>query len=435
LSFLGKHYEKIILAVFLLIFIVSLVYLITVFSKSKETTEEDLRVVIRKADYSQKFNEVGTENITGGQKEKYATLENLTKAQSWNRPENRNPDSPVSTELLVPFKAARCPGCKKIVPLVYFEREGPCPLCKFSLKKPDPPKIKTGEQEDNDNDGMSNMFERQNELNLEDASDKMADKDEDGYPNFIEFKAETKVNDAKSHPPIADRLSLVSIKRKKLPLQLWNVLSRGKEDKAKWLIQIKVLDKRKRWKSEFPKLNATLKLGKGLYKIIDVIYKTKEKFDKKLGAPKITNISEIIIQNTVNKSDKPITVQMKKKVYENLARITLKDYYTDKIYHLKIGDTFTTGDSDIGVEKYTIVSIDKTEDKKNAIAIKDEKGNKYIISRKSALETKIDAINEADGKKPARRAPNEFDPRGMGMDLPPGRIPTTKRRERFPSKR
>ena len=42
MGFLYKHYEKIILAFFLLVFVSALVYLIMVFSQSHEISEDDL---------------------------------------------------------------------------------------------------------------------------------------------------------------------------------------------------------------------------------------------------------------------------------------------------------------------------------------------------------------------------------------------------------
>ena len=412
MSFLRKHYEKIILAGFLLVFILALVYLIMVFSKSTETSEEDLTLIKRKPDYQAKFDALGKETVTDSKKQLFASMQNLNKAKSWIKSENRNPGSPVFTDLTDPIKAARCPKCKKIVPSFYFDKQKDCPLCGCSLKKLKPPD--TGGK-DNDGDGMPNMYEIQNKLNPENPSDKMEDKDDDGFPNLVEYKAKTKANDAKSHPPIITRLYLEKVTRTKLPLQLFNVMSYGKEDKSKWLIQIKVLGKRGRWKSEFPKLGAILKLRKGLYKIIDVTYKTKEKYDKKLGAPKGTKISEIIIQNTVNKKDKPITVGMKKNVYENLVKITLKDFHTDKQYVVKKGDSFIAGDSGAGMEKYTVLAINKTK----SVTVKDEKGKEYTILKKSDLESKIEAI-EGEQKEKSKIG----DPR-RGQ-LPGRRIPSRR---------
>lgn len=422
MSFLGKHYEKIILAAFLLIFIVSLVYLITVFSKSKETTEADLRVVIRKADYQKKFNESGDEELTEGQKPKYAALANLSKSQSWNKSENRNQESPVFTDLMVPFKAARCPGCEKIIPSIYFDKKEKCILCGAKLEEIVEVAKTTGD-EDFDKDGMPDMFERQNGLNFDDASDKMTDKDEDGFPNFIEYKAKTKVNDVKSHPSLAQRLYLEGIKRKKIPMMLFNVMKNNSEDKEKWLVQIKVLDKRNKWTSKFIKLDETLKLDeKDIFKITDIIFKEEEKFNKRLNRPMKTNVSEIIIQNTVNQEDKPIAVKMKTQVYENLARIYLKDFVSEKTYHVKLGDSFTVGDSLLGTEKFTVVPNEnvKDQDKAQTVTIQDEKGKKYTIGKESALQKQINIIN--DIQPAGEQAIGPADPRTRRMDMQPGRM-------------
>lgn len=399
MSFLRKHYEKIILAGFLLVFILALIYLIMVFSKSTETTEKDLTLIKRTADYQAKFNEVGEEEIKDPKKQQFACIRNLKEAKGWVKSENRNPNGPFYTDLTTPIEAARCPECEKIVPIFYFEKKMPCPLCGCSLKPPKtPPPVG-----DKDKDGILDTYEMQNKLNPGNPSDKMEDKDNDGFPNFVEFKAEpqTKANDAKSHPPIITRLYLTKITRARLPIQLLNVLSRGKEDKSKWLIQVKVFEKR-RWRAKFPKLGDTIKLGdKGIYKIIDVIYKTEEKFDRSLGVPKEVNVSEIIIQNTINKKDKPITVKIKRKVYENLVKITLVDFFTNKRYVVRIGDSFTVGGSKTGMEKYVVLSVDKT----TSVTVKDEKGKKYTILRKSALESEIEAIESAEGEKEKKRAP------------------------------
>ena len=51
MNFLKKHYEKIILAVFLLVFIVSLVLLIFALSKSMDITEAELSFPNKAPDY------------------------------------------------------------------------------------------------------------------------------------------------------------------------------------------------------------------------------------------------------------------------------------------------------------------------------------------------------------------------------------------------
>lgn len=442
MGFLSKHYEKIVLAAFLLIFIVALVYLIMVFSKSTEITEKDLTLVKRSADYEGKFDEVGKETKKGKERE-YAHLENLGKAQSWTTTAKRNPNSPVETDLMKPISAARCPKCEKIIPSIYFDKEDKCILCGHDLK----PVIieKEDENFDVDQDGMDDRWERQYELNSESPSDKLEDADEDGYPNLIEHdydkehkkdaKKNAKPNDETSHPPLAWRLALLGVKRTQIPMQLYNVMKNNSEDPQKWLVQIKVKDRRGKWKSEFKKLNQEIKVGNDRYKILDVKYKEEEKYNPKLKQPMKMNTSEIIIQSTVKKDDKPIKVQMKKAVYENLVKIGLEDVVSEKRYSVKEGDTFTAGDELIGREKFKVLKLDG----KKSVTIQDvtdgKKGAEYVIKKTSLLDQKINAVTEEDEKKAA--AAQDEEPGAPGRNtrrrrnsMPPGMMPPD-----YPSKK
>lgn len=431
MGFLSKHYEKIILASFLLVFIIALVYLIMVFSKSTEISEHDLTLVKREADYECKFNEVGEEPIKDPAKKKYAYLANLSKAPSWTTTSKRNPNSPVETDLLKPISAARCRKCKKIIPLIYFEKKQKCILCGNDLEPPKPPP--NPQDFDIDKDLMDDKWERQHGLNPETPADKMLDPDEDGYPNLVEYnkddpKNRWKPNDATSHPPLAWRLALLGIKKTMIQIQLFNVMKNNSEDPGKWLVQIKVKDRRGKWTSEFKKLDQTVKVGRDIYKIIEVKFKEEEKYNPRLKQPMKMNTSEIVIQNTINKEDKPIKVQMKKKVYENLVKIGLTDVISEKRYSVKVGDVFTAGDEVIGREKYKVLALNG----KKSVTIQNvtdgKTGAEYVIKTTSLLDQKKDAITEADevktnnprddghipGRRTAprfrRKAPSRFEP-------------------------
>jgi len=410
LNFLHKHYEKIILASFLLIFILSLIYLITVFSKSSTVTKKDLILKDLKADYPARFDINGKEITAENTKEKYNEIANLNNTSNWVRTGKKDVKSPVASDLMIPIKAARCPNCKKIIPSIYFEKHEPCILCGGVLEelvKAPPP----GEYIDNDGDGMPDDFEKKNGLNHKLAADKMEDLDEDGFPNYIEYKAKTKINDPKSHPSLIDRLALRGVKKTKLPIQLWNVLSYGKENKSEWLIQIKILNKKKKWTSKFPKLGSIIKLNREQYKIIDVSYSIKEQFDKRLGAPRSTNTSTITLEKVGHKKDTPIIVEMKKNVYENLAKIRLTDMFNRKSYNIKVGDQLTIGSSKVGLEKIRLLSLSKNQ--KSVIIKGEAEGSKeVIVGRKSELDRKIDQINKEDNKervdkKKKRRNPTQ----------------------------
>ncbi|MBN1863736.1 MAG: hypothetical protein JW808_02420 [Victivallales bacterium] len=422
MGFLSKHYEKIILAGFLLVFIVALVYLIAVFSQSMEITEKDLTLVMRQADYSMKFDELGEETAEEGKKQ-YAALKDLSTAKTWMGSVNRDPDSPVSTDFILPIKAARCPHCEKIIPSMYFERKDNCPLCGGKLeqlaeRKPD------DMLKDADGDGMPDVFEIKHGLNPSDPGDKMTDLDGDGFPNYIEYLAETSPSDPKSRPPLAERLSLRGIRRNRIPLQLANVMTNNSEKKEEWLVQVQLQTRAKRWTTEFVKLGATLKLGSDIYKIADIDFKEEEQFDKRLNQPRQVNVSTITIQNTLKEGEEPIVVEIKKPVFENLIRIGLRDDHTERNFVAAIGDSIQIGDADTGMDKYVILSADAADSADSAdaadsvgsgsVTIGEDKpeGKKFVIREKSALRAKIEEIVGEEQK----RAPQM--PHDMMMDGP-----------------
>jgi len=416
-GFLYKHYEKLILAVFLLVFVFSLIYLIMVFSQSKDITVDDLQIKPEGTNYVAVFDENGKENIekdgaegdAAAPKGKFDVWNTLKMENEWVHSVKRNPDSLDYSDLLIPFKAARCDKCKKLIPCAAFALKK-CPLC-----GEDPGVVKESAPEqkntDEDNDGLPDKLERTVGLNPADPSDKWTDLDEDGFLNYTEFQLGTKLNDAKSHPPLADRLALVGIVRKRLTLRLVDVKNRDSKDKKNWLIQLKVIGKRGRATTEFKAVGDTVTLDKrkgsssDMYIIVDADYKTVEKFDPKLKQPVEINVSTITIQNAMNSADKPIKVVIGKPVYEKRTRIALKDTLTGKVYKLKDKETFTAGDANSGTESYTVMKVDLP--KKEWVEIKGKDNKIYRIGNRS----QIDAIkNEAVGGVSAiQQTPDEMD--------------------------
>ena len=90
MNFLSKHYEKILLALFLLVFVFSLVYLIVVFSKSTDISEDDLRVRPEGRNYEQIFDTDGKEKIKEGEKPKYAAIAELEDESAWRKSSKRD---------------------------------------------------------------------------------------------------------------------------------------------------------------------------------------------------------------------------------------------------------------------------------------------------------------------------------------------------------
>jgi hypothetical protein len=429
LNFLSKHYEKIVLALFLLVFVFSLVYLIVVFSKSTEITEADLMVRPEGREYERLFNDDGTENVSEGEKPKYAVLKELADEPVWRKSVKRNENDDIATDLLIPFQAARCQGCHKIIPCISYKKKK-CPLCGCVLGEIKAPPKSGGGGGDTDKDGMPDVYEAAHHLDIKNPGDKWEDLDEDGFPNFTEFKADTNPDDAKSHPPLADRLRLAALKRKKLNVKLVNVITYNSKIKSKWVVQLKLV-KRRKWRDAFRKIGDNLTLdSKGLevYEIKDIIYKVEEVFDKNLGQPMPKNVSVMILQNAMDKSDKPIKVRIGKPVYANKVVLVFEDTFNEKRYSAKEGGQFTVGDAASGRRIYTVLSLNMKE---KTVVIKDKTGKKFTIGRKSKLQTVLEAANVEKAKSSEERPGGVMEDPAMMMD----RRGSRGSRRRTPSRR
>ena len=424
MGFLYKHYEKIILAFFLLVFVSALVYLIMVFSQSKEISEDDLKIKPEGTNYASLFDENKNEIKGAGEKGNFSALAQLKEEKKWVHSKKRDTNSLVSTDLLIPFKAARCDKCKKLIPCVAFKMKK-CPLC-----GKDPGEVhdvKNIRITDVDKDGIPDKLEAQVGLNPSNPNDKWLDLDSDGFLNFTEYEEHTAINDPKSHPPLAWRLKLLGLVRKKLPLQLVDVKERG-SSKEEWVIEMKVLNRRNKWTTAFKKIGDTLKLdkqGRYVYTITDAVHKTGEKFDKKLNRPVPVSASEITLQNVLDKNDKPILVVVGQPAHENKIKLGFQDTFSGKKYILKNGATFTVGDTTVGTEEYTISEVSdiiKVPRSESWAKIKRKDGEifKILFDQSKCDNIKTDALGDSapSRKNQDNRYPLDPSIRGRSFSLP-----------------
>ena len=427
MGFLYKHYEKIILAFFLLVFVSALVYLIMVFSQSKEISEDDLKIKPEGTNYVSLFDEKNNEIKGADEKGKFSTLTQLKGEKKWVPSKKRNASSLDTTDLLIPFKAARCDKCKKLIPCVAFKMKK-CPLCG---KDPgEVHEVKVVVITDSDKDGIPDKLEKEVGLDSSNPNDKWLDLDSDGFLNFTEYEENTAINDPKSHPPLAWRLKLLGLVRKKLALQLVDVKERG-GSKEEWVVELKILNRRNKWTTAFKKIGDTLKLdkqGRYVYTITDAVHKMGERFDKKLNRPVPVSASEITLQNALDKNDKPILVTVGQSAYENKIKLGFQDTFNGKKYVLKNGATFTVGDATVGTEEYTVLEVsDITKVPRNEswakIKRKDGKTFKILFNTSKCDEIKTDALGNSD------QSPyNEDDGSQMGISpgghrMSPPRVP------------
>ena len=390
LSFLAKHYEKLILSVFLLIFVVALLYLVVVLNRARETSMKELMPSPKGKDYVRIFDKNGKEKVAKDGEKRFVALVDLERQQLWRKSVKRNSAALVSTDLLIPFEAARCPGCGKLIPSVCFGDGKKCPLCGCSLT---PVKRNELGGQDSDNDGLSDAYEVKYKLNPQDPSDASQDQDEDGFITLYEYKSKTDPSDPASRPPLADRLAVTTITRRRLPLKFKHITTYDKKDKAKWMLQVEVPGHRG-WKTDFTKVGDVLKFGKGgrdLYKIVDAEFKT---VTNKAGL--VVDASNITIQNMVDEKDKPIVVAVGKRAYENKVWVKFEDVATNKAITVKNGGGFSLGDAKTGKERYIVTGVDMAH---KIVTIKSSKGVVYTITSISKTQQMEDvAPKPAEGE-------------------------------------
>lgn len=370
LGFLKKYYEKIILAVFLLVFIISLILLILALIKSQEIKEEDLKFPMKQPEY-RRINP-----------DDFGVQKNFESEKKWEKVTARTEGDKDFTDLLSPYKIARCPNpeCQKLIPRSSFVPNGSCPICKFALQGPED-KARPSPQHDTDEDGIPDKEEIAAGLNPNDPTDALKDLDNDGFSNLEECRAKTKIKDPKSHPPYAKRIYIESIKRNKLPMVLTKVTAHG-EDKKTWSIQVEqVIDGKSRTK--FYKINSAVMLNDRKYEIKDITSETvEERVDSRNTRKR--NVFSIVIQE---EGDKPIIAKEKEDVWENNEKVKIIDAFTEKEYNVAVNETFSIGDERTGEEKYTVKSVDGT--KKTVIIKKNDNGVEYELTQK-VMEYKKD---------------------------------------------
>ncbi len=340
MSFLKKHYEKLILVVFLLIFIIATVQLILVVIKSQGVNVDDLHFIKKPPDYPKA-------DIAN-----YAPLKLFEKDSIWNQACPRKTEGAPFTDLMNSYPCAPCPSCKKIIPLSDFTNKK-CSSCGAALKVIDPNKI--DESKDSDGDGVTDKQEIELGMNPNDPSDVYSDPDLDGFSNISEIHDGTNIKDAKSHPPFALRLFVKKIERKLLLLKLEKITRTG-DNKNDWTIQINVyISKKKRYDTAFKKIGDTLDLDGMKYKITDIISKKEEKFDPTTKSTSTVDISEIVIQA---EKDEPITVKLKEDIYENKETIIVVDSHSGEQFKVIVGQEFSIPDVALKTdEKYSVTRI------------------------------------------------------------------------------
>ncbi len=367
MQFLAKHYEKIILAVLLLLFGFSMIYLVVIISSADELKAERLLIKPRKADWKDMhnidfksddfvFNKVFLRNSEWvpsvvRDKDKDREIDKKLKKKLPNA-------TPYFSDLLVMAPISRCPHCSRFVPRQrYFREYEQCPFCEETLLDPgEIIKVKGPEGPetpgDMDGDGIPDVDEEKWGLNPRDPSDAADDLDDDGFSNLMEYKEGTDLKNAASHPDMYKRLYLNAIREVELDPVLMKVTVNG-EKKEMWDIQINTDGGTK---TKFMALGDSINLEpKRRYKIVDVIYDVKMIQD---GNVEVQRDESKIVCESDDEAKLRVTMQVGKVAFSPLKKAFLKDIATEREFGVDVGDKFRVGNRATRITEYTVRKID-----------------------------------------------------------------------------
>jgi len=236
-----------------------------------------------------------------------------------------------------------------------------CPVCEaeqgpddFEDPPPDPEK-------DADGDGIPNVVEEKYEfLNPANSRDADLDEDQDWFTNREEIDAETHPASAESHPPLANNLRLVSIAQERFEI-MFQTLTVGRDDDPpeKWDITLQVTE-RGRVKSRFVKLGSDPVLG---WKLVEIQRKFQAFFDKSVNKELKRDVSELIIENAAGErmtlvrnrpTPKGMTVRF-------LLYVDAIDLRKARQFSVRIDEPLVLTDVQGSEERYAIRVVDASE--------------------------------------------------------------------------
>ena len=364
---LRKHYEKVILAVLLLIFLLLLGFQIMVILRAKDIEIDTVLGVKppkpgypRQVDFSKpEFTE---KKIFDSEKSHWIS----------------DPAKVGKNDVCQAYPIIRCPFGPHLIPVTDYPKNnaknpGKCSYCGNEIKVLITSLVVT--EDDSDGDGIPDKDEIRWGLNPKDPKDAVLDGDNDGFTNLEEFKAKTNPKDPKSRPSYAKKLYYEKIENE--PLGMW--LSRfgsnamTEEDVNKWDIQIRYFRNMKRRNPRYTrvhdgkKVGETFVIGKKTY-IIDkvnkdfsvnpktkerinrssiVVYEYDPKTKQKIGLPILAKIGEVRDNNTVVEE-----------MVDPRKRITFLFVVDRKRFEQYVGEEFRLGDERRGEDVFVVQDAD-----------------------------------------------------------------------------
>jgi hypothetical protein len=339
-KFLLAHYEKIILAVLLIVF-TALLYYQLVFIQQAQNKYVDAKVnpVQKPSDYE-------SIDFSAGPKYKMETI-----FSDWNTVE-LDVASATKTQMMTPYPMAECVYCHALIPANAYPaigetKNGKCPACGKALA----PRIKVETDEllgkaDLNVNSIPDEWEKEMNVGPE-YTNAESDEDSDGFSLMQEYKAKTNPVDPLSHPKYITQVFVSAVSRTRFNgLELVSV-DRTKSDKKDWQATFSVV-RNNRKRSEF------VRIGVGTFKNNNVDFTLVDiDIDDKTQEP-------VAYVQRVGRLDERIACRPKQPVYDPEPRVRFLYQLFNRTITSSVGATFKLGTEKTGEETYKVISANPT---------------------------------------------------------------------------
>lgn len=338
-KFLLAHYEKIILAVLLIVFTAMLYYQLMFIQRAQN---QKVKVTVNPTEKPSDYEPV---DFAADKKYKMETI-----FSEWNEVEPTEA-SATKTQLMTPYPMAECVYCHALIPANSYPaigetRNGKCRACGKALA----PRIKVeddlaGKSDVNAN-GIPDDWEKEMNIDPNYVSAE-SDEDSDGFSLIQEFKAKTNPTDPLSHPKYITQVNVSAVSRTRFNgLELVSV-DRTKPDKKDWQATFNVVRNGNK-RSAFVQIGgSTFSSNNVSFSVIDI------EMDEKTQEP-------IVYIQRVGKADERIVCRVKQPVYDPAPRVRLLNNLYSRTITTSVGAEFTLGTDKTGKEVYRVVSADPT---------------------------------------------------------------------------
>ncbi len=342
-----KHYEKLILALLIVVFVVLVGFLLKVTSEAKNTSEADLEIDRPMVDYDpMQFQDIRFDVDLAFQPKVTWVAQN---------------EGSAASDMFVPVVAAKCPYCEQFVPVEYFTSGKECESCGVKLSVPfgsfsDDADFGT-RASDLDGDGLSNIFEEQhNFLNPNFPGDAKRDQDRDGFSNLYEYMQGTDLDDGESHPALTDLIFIENAR----PPQFGGSLISVDANKQTASLMLKGSNRAR-----------TLRVGQNF------------SADRRgFVFERVLNDNTIVLSMT-NDGDKEFELRVGEAVELPVEIMTIMNLGTNRTQDVGIGSKIEVGNGVTGKQRWEVVSLDA--DNNSAMIKNEEDGVTFELTTQAKI--------------------------------------------------